>query len=217
LTCLELVTDKLGTDVPVIQTIFNPLSQAKNLAGGNHLITHLRKYPAAVHEGLRIITKSTIHFIEAASKTGIAGIFYALQHASYALLTEEEYREFGRAYDLEILETIGDLWLNMLHLHGEEVMFNLIADYPVQVINWHDRDTAPSLEEAKQHFRGVVCGGLQREDTMVLGTPERVTAEATDAILVTGGERFILGTGCVLPTIAPRANILAARRSVELV
>jgi uroporphyrinogen decarboxylase len=216
LTCLELLTSKLEPKVPVIQTIFNPLSQAKNLAGGNQLITDLRKYPGAVHEGLRVITESTLQFIEAASKTGIAGIFYALQHASYAQLNEQEYQEFGCAYDLVILEAVRGMWLNMLHMHGDEVMFDLVADYPVQVINWHDRDTEPSLAEAKKRFAGVVCGGLQREDTMVLGTPERVTSEATDAILATGGERFILGTGCVLPTIAPRANILAARHAVEL-
>jgi uroporphyrinogen decarboxylase len=216
LTCLELLTSKLEPKVPIIQTIFNPLSQAKNLAGGNQLITDLRKYPGAVHEGLRVITESTLQFIETASKTGIAGIFYALQHASYTQLNEQEYQEFGCAYDLVILEAVRGMWLNMLHLHGDEVMFDLVADYPVQVINWHDRDTEPSLTEAKKRFAGVVCGGLQREDTMVLGTPERVTAEATDAILATGGERFILGTGCVLPTIAPRANISAARRAVEL-
>lgn len=216
LTCLDLICTQLGADVPVIQTIFNPLSQAKNLAGGDNLIVALRKHPDAVHEGLRIITESTIRFIEAASKTGIAGIFFALQHASYCLLTEHEYREFGCAYDLLILEAVRQLWLNMLHLHGEEVMFDLVADYPVQIINWHDRDTEPSLAEAKKRYGGVVCGGLQREDTMVLGTPERVTAEATDAIWATEGERFILGTGCVVPTIAPRANLMAARQAVEL-
>lgn len=216
LTCLDLITGALGVDIPVIQTIFNPLSQAKNLVGGNLLLTHLRKYPDALHAGLKVITESTLAFMDAAKKTGIAGIFYALQHANYGLLNEQEYREFGRAYDLPILEAVQDLWLNILHLHGNEVMFDLVADYPVQVINWHDRDTEPRLREAKKRFSGTLCGGLQREATMVLGTPERVTAEAKDAILATQGERFILGTGCVMPTIAPRANILAARRAVDM-
>jgi uroporphyrinogen decarboxylase len=103
----------------------------------------------------------------------------------------------------------------MLHLHGDEVMFGEFVDYPVQVINWHDRDTYPSLREARAKFPGTLCGGLQRERTMVLGTPDQVTAEARDAIEQTGGHRFILGTGCVLPIIAPNANIMAARRSVE--
>jgi uroporphyrinogen decarboxylase len=32
---------------------------------------------------------------------------------------------------------------------------------------------------------------------------------------VTGGRRFILGTGCVVPITAPRANLFAARNAVE--
>lgn len=216
LLCLRLIYDDLGPSVPVIQTIFNPLSQAKNLVGGERLLVHLRCYPAAVHEGLKIITESTRRFIDAALQTGITGIFYAVQHANYNLLTEQEYQEFGRAYDLQLLESVQGSWLNMLHLHGHDVMFEQFLDYPVQIINWHDRDTGPSLKEAQERYSGVVCGGLQREHTMVLGTPEQVTAEARDAILSTGGKCFILGTGCVLPITAPRGNILAARRSVEI-
>ena len=37
--------------------------------------------------------------------------------------------------------------------------------------------------------------------------------ESEDAIAQTGGERLILGTGCVLPIIAPYGNIVAARES----
>jgi hypothetical protein len=51
---------------------------------------------------------------------------------------------------------------------------------------------------------------------MVLGTPEQVKLEARDAIQQTGGRGLILGTGCVMPTIVPRANIVAARQSVEV-
>ncbi len=216
LTCLRLICKDLGPDVPVIQTIFNPLSQAKNLVGGDALLVHLRRYPEAVREGLRIIAESTRGFIEAAKHTGISGIFYAVQHANFGLLSEAEYQVFGRGYDLDVLEASREFWFNLLHLHGEDVMFAAFADYPVAVINWHDRDTLPSLSDAQAIFPGVVCGGLQREDTMVLGTPGRVTAQARDAILSTGGKRFILGTGCVMPITTPSGNIWAARRSVEL-
>jgi uroporphyrinogen decarboxylase len=96
-------------------------------------------------------------------------------------------------------------------------MFELFRDYPIAVVNWHDRDTPPGLADATTKTLAALCGGLQREKTMVLGTPEQVIAEAKDSILATNGERFILGTGCVVPITAPRANILAARRSVDLV
>jgi uroporphyrinogen decarboxylase len=214
LECLRLTVGKLGNEVPVIQTVFNPLSQAKNLVGREALLVHLRRYPEAVHAGLKTIAESTRRFTEAALETGISGIFYAVQHAQYGLLSPQEYREFGSTYDMQVLEPARDLWLNLLHLHGEDVMFEAFLDYPMAVINWHDRETQPTLSEAQARFSGTVCGGLRRWETMVLGTPEAVYGEALEAIQSTGGRRFILGTGCVLPTTAPRANILAARQSV---
>ena len=215
LESLRRITSELGPQVPVIQTIFSPLMQAKYLVGPEELLVHLRRAPEAVHEGLKTVAESTHSFIEAALQTGIAGVFYAVQFASFELLSKEEYRNFGRRYDLQVLEAAQGSWLNMLHLHGNEVMFDEFIDDPVGVLNWHDRDTFPSLREAKGKFPGTLCGGLQRQRTMVLGSPEKVAAEARDAIEQTGGQRFILGTGCVLPIIAPNANIMAARRSVE--
>jgi uroporphyrinogen decarboxylase len=215
LTVLELLTKAFSPETPILQTIFNPLSQAKNLVGRDNLNAHLRKYPDAVHAGLAIITQTTIRFLEEAVKLGIDGVFFAIQHAQYGLNTRQEYETFGKAYDLQILEAAADLWLNMGHLHGEEVMFDLIADYPVQILNWHDRQTKPSLTQAIQQFDGVLCGGLRQWETMVLGNPAQVTAEAEDAIQATGGRKFILGTGCVVPVTAPTGNILAARQVVE--
>ncbi len=210
LTCLKLIQDELGPETPILQTIFNPLSQAKNLVGGERLLVHLRQYPDAVLAGLKTIAESTKRFIEAAQNIGIAGIFYAVQHANYQLLTLDEYLAFGKHFDLDILSLVKDSWLNMLHLHGDNIMFDLFTDYPVQVINWHDQETYPSLAQAKDLFTGVVCGGLQRQKTMELGTPEQVMCEAKDAILATRNSRFIIGTGCVLQTTTPRSNILAA-------
>jgi uroporphyrinogen decarboxylase len=215
LRCLRFIADELVEEVPFIQTIFSPLAQAKNLVGSEALLIHLRRYPDAVRAALENITETTIHFIARARDTGIAGVFYAVQHAQYGLLSEEEYAIFGRPYDLRILEAAQEMWLNVLHLHGTDVMFDLLADYPVQIVNWHDRETWPSLAEAQSRFRGAVCGGLQRWDVVVRGTPDQVLEQASDAIAQTGGQRFVLGTGCVTPVVASMSNIQAARQAVE--
>jgi uroporphyrinogen decarboxylase len=215
LRCLELIGEAEGGQVPFIQTIFNPLSQAKNLAGKQRLLAHLREHPAAVRVGLDTITMTTARFIEAARDRGIAGIFLAVQHASYELLSEGEYEEFGIPYDRRLLEAADGLWLNVLHLHGNRVMFDLLADYPVQVVNWHDQETPPTLCEGQARVRGAVLGGLRQWETMLRGTPGDVRREAQDAILQTGGSGFILGTGCVTPITTPWANIRAARGMVS--
>jgi len=216
-TCraLDLIGQGLEQGTPFIQTIFNPLAQAKNLAG-ERLLPHLRHHPDALIAGLETITESTVRFIEAARGTGIAGIFLALQHATYDLMSEAEYRQFGRPYDLRVLEATEGLWFNLLHLHGEHVMFDLVTDYPVQAINWHDRETPPSLREAMPRFAGALTGGLHRIETMLRGTPEQVRAEVQAAIEDTDGRRLIIGTGCVMFTNTPLGNILAARETVNL-
>jgi len=216
LTALTIITEMLGVETPVIHTIFNPLSQAKKLAGDDLFLIHLRNYPDELHRGLEIITECSKDFITAViHETGAAGIFFAVQHAQKSLLTQDEYLEFGRTYDLPLLKSASDGWLNVLHLHGESIYFDMFVDYPVQVINWHDRETRPDLKNGLHKFPGVVCGGLRQEATVNLGTPDQVEEEAKASIKTTGGSRFILGTGCVAPTTTPYGNLIAARRAVE--
>ena len=88
---LGLITKELGDQMPVIQTIFSPLSHAKNLVGSDKLTVHLRMFPDALHDGLKIITESTLRYIESIRSTGISGIFYAVQHAQYGILSPQEY------------------------------------------------------------------------------------------------------------------------------
>jgi uroporphyrinogen decarboxylase len=214
LECLRLVRAGLGPDTPLLQTVFSPLAQAKNLAGNDLLMEHLRQHPSAVMKGLKIIAESTRRFIEAARETGIDGIFYAIQHAQKQFLSFEEYKIFGLIFDRETIEPAESLWCNMLHLHGQNVHFELASELAFQIANWHDRETYPSLTEAEITFKGVRCGGM-RQDTLVYSNQSEVQIEAADAIQQTGGKRFLLGTGCVVPVIASHGNISAARKSVE--
>lgn len=217
LETLRLIEAGLNEDVPIIHTIFNPLSQVKNIAGPDNLIGYLRQSPDELKAGLETLTENTMRYIQAVKDTGVvAGIFYAVQHASYSIMSEAEYEEFGKPYDLRILEALpDDWWFNLLHLHGDAPMFDLIAQYPVQAMNWHDRETAPTLAEGKARFNGAVCGGLGRWDAVHNGTPTDVRQQAADAILQTEGRGFILSTGCVLMTTSPVSNVRAIRQAVE--
>jgi uroporphyrinogen decarboxylase len=216
LEALKLFKDALGDDTPYIMTIFSPLAQAKNISGKDLLIKHMRTAPDRLKTGLTTITESTLRFIDAIRRSGISGIFYAVQHASYTIMTEEEYRTFGRPYDLQILEALNpDWWFNMLHVHGDAPMLDLFSDYPVQAVNWHDRESEPDLAAGKLKLNGVVCGGLGRWNPLHNGTPAEVRSQARDAIDQTNGRRLILSTGCVTMITSPTSNIRAVREIVE--
>jgi len=64
----------------------------------------------------------------------------------------------------------------------------------------------PSLYKAQQIFSGAVCGSLRQIETLVLGTPELIRSKAMQAIEITHRKRFVLSTGCVIPTI-PYGNL----------
>jgi len=210
LACLRQIRKGLEPETPFLQTIFNPLAQAKHLVAEDMLLVHLRKFPEAVMKGLETITKTTQRFVESAIETGIDGIFYAVQHAQADLLSSNEFTNFSKMSDLALLESASDLWCNMLHMHGKNIYFDVLSKYPVHILNWHDRETDPSLSEALKGFKGILCGGLSRE-SLVFNKPEDIQSEAKDAFKQTSGKRLILSTGCVVPIIAPHGNIQAAR------
>lgn len=214
LACLRQLRRELGAEVPLLQTIFNPFSQAKHLAGNDLFPVHLRKYPEAVLKGLEAVTETTRRFVEAAGETGIDGIFYAVQHAQAGVLAWSEYQTLALPLDRRVIEPAQAYSCNLLHLHGADVYFQLAVELPFQIVNWHDRETPPTLVDARKSFQGTLCGGINQR-TIVLGEPAEVHREALDAIAQTQGRRFILGTGCVVPITAPHGNLLAARRSVE--
>jgi uroporphyrinogen decarboxylase len=208
LKCLKTIVEALP-EVPVIQTVFSPLAQMKNLAG-ERLLIDLRQNTADFKAALETITQSTLAFVREIASTGAAGIFYAVQHATSSLLSEAEFAEFGREYDLRILEAIQGYWLNVMHIHGDNIYFDAVADYPVQVWNWHDRETGPSLADGLAKIKGAACGGLARDSVMLCGQPEAVRQQVADAIAQTNGHRYIVGTGCVTMIPTPDVNIRTA-------
>jgi uroporphyrinogen decarboxylase len=216
LNCIRQVKQQLPEDTPLIQTIFDPLSQAKNLVGKESLLIHMRQNPDDLLAGLEILTQTTIRFLESCIKLGVEGIFFAIQHAQASLLSLDEFTRFVLPFDTQILDKCSSLWLNVAHLHGKDLYFQDVPLNNITVLNWHDQETRPTLDEAKKVFTGAVCGGLRQWETLVYGSPDAVKKEALDAIHVTQSNRFILGTGCVMPIIAPHSNISIARCSVEI-
>ena len=214
LLALELIGGQLEAGTPFIPTIFSPLSQARNLVGDVGLLSHMRQEPDVIRGALQVITEQTLAFLDACREIKISGIFYAVQWASYAHLSEVEYGVFGRPYDLQILRSVSDLWLNVLHMHGNDIMFEMATEYPAAIMNWHDMETEPDLLDGLKRWSGAVCGGIRQEATLAQGSADEVRNEALEAISSTGGRRFVLGTGCVTPIVTPYGNLRALRLSL---
>lgn len=213
LQALRLTRDGAGPEIHVLPTIFSPLTSAKYL-GKARLLDDLRLHPADLHAGLKIVAEVTARFAAACLDSGADAIFFATQFASLDTLTEEEYAEFGEPYDRLVLDAVAcRAEFILLHAHGPRPMFRRIAHYPVQIINWHDRTTPPDLVAGQRLFTGAVAGGLDEWGTLQQ-TPAAAAAQARDAVRATGGRRFLLAAGCVIPIDTQDANLQAVRQAV---
>ncbi len=215
ITALRLVAEELQNSVPILQTVFSPLTTARKLAG-DRVFSDLRLHPERFKAGLQIIAETTARFALESIRAGAHGLFFATQNASCRLLNEAEYRDFGEFFDLIVLNAVqSEAQFSMAHVHGEDIMFDLMAGYPVQAMNWHDQITWPSLNQARERFSGLLVGGVNEWHTLLNGPVETIQAEVREAISQTGGRGFMVGPGCVLPINIPDEYIRAAREAVE--
>ncbi|PJF28365.1 MAG: hypothetical protein CUN53_00575 [Phototrophicales bacterium] len=213
---LSLVCDAFAEDTPILQTLYSPLSQARDLAGSAVLIRHLRTQPDRLHTGLNMLLENTLRYIDSLRRLPIAGICYVIDCASFAFLSEDEYRTFGLYYDRRVLDSLpSKWWLNIIHLEASLPMFRCAAELHAQVINWSDRDFEPSLSDAKLIFSGALCGGISSNQHLHYGTPNVVKEVARDAIQQMGNRRLILAAGGLIPVTTPLSNLRALREAVE--
>lgn len=79
-------------------------------------------------------------------------------------LVKNTYREYGVPYDLKVLEGASEGWFNTIFVHGNDIMFDLVKDYPIQVFNWHIWETLPDLKEGTDYTGKTIMGGIARMD-----------------------------------------------------
>jgi uroporphyrinogen decarboxylase len=214
---LRLVGETLDTQgTPYLALIYSPLAQARRLSGETLLLRHLRTQPDRLRTGLNTLTETTLRQIEALRKTNVAGIYYVAEMASYDRLTAEEYLQFGLPYDSKIMEAlIQRWWMNVLQVVGEIPMLQLFVNYPVQVVNWHDKAGHPKLIEGRQLLRTALMGGLSRMSDLRDGTPNTIRDAARRAFQEIDTRHFILSAEDAVLATTPFSNLIAARDIVK--
>lgn len=217
LQAIRQVRAALGPEIFIIQTLFSPLAVANKLSVHLPFLESVRGHREKTEAGLRNIAEGTLRFAEASLNAGADGFFFAVQDATRDVLTDAEFLSFGKAYDLKILRAVeGRARFNLLHVCRTHIMADLVADYPVHAINWECHGTNPTLSEARKVWQQALVGGLDRKGVLLNGTPDHVTTEVRRLLLEMGPRKFILSAGCTLPAARPDANLLAARRAVEM-
>lgn len=220
LRVLQLVNHEVGYDAYFTQTLFCPLGVARYLAGNNNepILLTMKEDRRALHTALRIITETLINHAIACLEHGASGIFYTTNGwASAGLLTEDQYREFGEQYDLEILDAVKSRSkFNVVHNSGSHIYFDLLASYAVHAINWSaERDGNPSLRDGRLRSGKAVMGGIHQQSTLKNGSAAQVQDEIGGVLESTGSLGLLLAPSGVISPETPTKNIEAIRRALS--
>jgi uroporphyrinogen decarboxylase len=203
LEAIRLIRQGRPDDAPILHTVFSPLTVARKLAG-DRVRGHLRVAPDAVAPALEAIAETMSRHSAAALEAGADGLFFATQTSCPEVLSREESVRWDVPYAQRVLERgARRSAFTVLHLHGRDIYFDLLAGLPVHAINWHDRLTAPALGEARRRTARALVGGLNEGETLRRGDGAAAAEEVRDAVHQADGTGLILAPGCVLPLDVP--------------
>lgn len=99
---LALLVEALGPEVPVLATVFSPVTTAKKVSGAA-FARPAETHPALVRAALDTIAATTADFAERAIALGCAGVFFAVQDATGSA-GEAAWRSLGLDHDLAALQ-----------------------------------------------------------------------------------------------------------------
>lgn len=227
------IIDKYKGKVPVIATVFSPFSNVMKLSG-NHIFRpkeddakikspsvyyYLENEPEKVLEALEKITETIANFVKELVDYGIDGIYYACQMSSEDVVSVEQYRQFGKPFDLKVLEEIrGKTWFNIIHIHGNKPMIEELKDYPVQAISYHDITSGISWSEARKVTDKILVGGINELDEIISsGTDEELMNHLQEACDRLNDGKFILAPACTIPLDIPEERFNLIRELVDKV
>ena len=198
---LELILDRVrGENVPVLFTAFSPITILDKLTTG--AMGSIRPYmeegcEEELKAALEVITETTSALVRKAIDMGADGIFFASQLSSFDFCTEEQYRRYGVPYDTRVLESAAGGWMNTIHCHGNNIMFDLLSEYPVDVLNWHIFETGPAPAEARAKTSKCIMGGMARMD-ITKRSKDAIRHQIRECFKQLGGRSHILTPGCVI-------------------
>ncbi|MDP9238006.1 MAG: hypothetical protein M3P30_11530 [Chloroflexota bacterium] len=217
LRALWMLVRAVSDEVDVIQTVFSPLSVVAMLCGSDAAFREFAESDAdAAQAALGAVAKTLAAYAQACIHAGATGIFFApLLWASRDTCDDDFYSEFGRPFDLAVLDAVRDAPFNVLHVCRNHNLLDTLLDYPVAAFNWADRGEGnPSLQDVKRRTPKAVMGGIDQARFHAMSIDE-VRAQALDALAV--GSGLVLTAGCAIRPDTPAANraavAAAARRA----
>lgn len=217
------VVEALNDECYAFYLVFVPLSYLRLEVGYPMMMKLIRENPDAMKYACKVIAEDLKILINGLiNEAGCTGIFYSVQNAEVTRFTKEEYLDWVKPAEKELLDyanSINDM--NIIHFCAWEEDPNRLevwADYHTPVISWARYIDIHDIAEAKEHFGATMWGGFDNRPGTLLytGTKEEIDKEVASLIEQGTKKGYIIGSDCSihneLPVERIRWVVEAARR-----
>ncbi len=215
LEVLRRIRLSCGEDVPVIETVFDPLQTLVRSCGRRALEFVLTDRRAGL-QALEAITRTLVNYIGACREVGVSGIFYSVNWAmgpGHGGLNSGDFAALAAPFDHRLLEAAAGL-VRIGHIHGEDLDFERVRSYPLEVFSWSHAATPPTLSAVRRDSGKAVIGGID-ERNLAFQTVSQVEEGIRRAFREAGPRGFLVGPGCTVPPDTPVQVLHAVRHAVE--
>lgn len=209
------IRDAVGDDIPVIDTLFDPL-QTLLRSTGRSVLELVRAEPEAAESALRAVRATLTGYLDGLKEAGADGVFYSINWAvapSHGGLEPGEFEALAAPFDRSLLEAAEGM-VRVAHVHGLGLDFERVLDYPVEAYNWSHPRSAPSLARARQLTDRALIGGI--DEAAFAGQSTAQAGQAIRRALAEAGRAgLMIGPGCTVPPDTPSRLLRHVRQTVE--
>lgn len=223
---VKRVCDHYQGDVPVLPTVFSPVSMAGEFVAGyfdqEKLIKMFEYNTKEVEHGLQVIEETLINLMEAYVEAGAAGFFIGMQNGINEKMGYEMFKKYEFDGTARIVNAIKDkTWFNMAHLcNGTDTPMDAesikwCVDLPVTALNYADTwQHMPSFAELRKITDKVLVGGIMHVNRPLtryhmegadggndfMGADRRLIKKQlrsrVDAAIAGAGNKLVIAGGC---------------------
>jgi len=193
---LRYISRELNGKAYFLDTVFDPWQSLRRNMAGENIEALMANEPDAMLAALDVIADNLIEYCKKSLAIGTAGIFMSM-YAARELISRENFLRFVKPPAMKVFAAVSELGkMNTAHIHGEDLFFEDVLDFPVNIFNWWDRSPkGPSLQWVKERIDGCVMGGINQK-IVARTTREFLSNHVREGIELGGSRRFFLANGC---------------------
>jgi len=219
LEAIRTVRAKLGDQIAVRTPGTGPFALASYFIGTQNWLVEVglaeaglpESNPAAIHHALDIAADALIAFGKACVDAGSDILHCGDSLSSCDMISPKQYEKWAFPYQKKVIAAWNAYGAKtLLHICGDSSkVLHLYADTGAHIV---EIDHKVPLTFAKQLIgqRACLLGNLDTVSTLLLGTSEKVIADAEQCIAdAAAGGAYMLGSGCMVPRTTPLPNMHA--------